>query len=394
MPSDLPRLIALELPPGPAFSAELAHALDAGDAVLPLDPAAPPARRDAALASLRPDVLVGPEGRRALPDPLPTPAGTGAVIATSGSTGPPKGVTLGTEALASSWAGAGSRLGATSGDRWLACLPVHHIAGLSILWRSRLAGTDPVVLPAFDLDAVRRALPGIDLVSLVPTQLRRILDAGVDLSGCKAVLLGGARADADLLALAAAQGVRVVTTYGMSETCGGCVYDGVPLDGVEARLDEDGVIALRGAVLFSGYRGDAARTAAVLEGDGWFRTADLGRFDAVGRLEVLGRADDVVVTGGEKVVAGEVERIVAALPSVAEAAVVGRPDAEWGERVVAAVIPTDPARPPSLDDVRTAVRGVLGAAWAPKVLEVHADLPRLPTGKVDRRALRRSPVSP
>jgi o-succinylbenzoate---CoA ligase len=387
MASDRPRLLALDLPLGRALVAALERAAAAGDAVLPLDAAAPAAARRRLLDALRPDAVVGADGAEvALPDPLPTPPATAVVIATSGSTGAPKGVSLSRDALAASAAASADRLGGAPGDRWLACLPAHHIGGFSVLWRSRLAGTAPAVLPGFDVEAVARALPDVALVALVPTQLRRLLDAGAPLAALRAVLLGGARADAALLARAASAGVRVVTTYGMSETAGGCVYDGVPLDGVEVRLD-DGVVALRGPTLLDGYRGDPVRTAAALR-DGWFRTSDLGRFDDAGRLEVIGRADDVINSGGVKVVGGEVERVIAGLPGVAEAAVVGRPDPEWGERVVAAVIPVDAADPPTLAAVRDAVRAALGAPSAPKELLVLPDLPRLPTGKVDRLALR------
>jgi o-succinylbenzoate---CoA ligase len=386
-----PRLVALDLPPGRELLAALDRAADAGDAALVLDPAAPSAQRAALLDRLRPDTVLGPGGdERSLADPLPTPVGTAAVVVTSGSTGEPKGVVLSAAALAASWTGTAERIGAEAGDRWLACLPPHHVAGLSVLWRSRLSGTVPIVHDGFDVDAAAAALPKAALVSLVPTQLRRLLAAEAPLAGLKAVLLGGARADEALLDRAAAAGVRLVTTYGMSETCGGCVYDGVPLRGAEVRLDERGVIGLRGPMRFTEYRGEPARTAAAIDAEGWFTTADLGRWAPDGRLEVLGRADDVIVTGGEKVVAGVVERVIAALPEVAEVAVIGRPDPEWGERVVAAVIPRDPAAPPSLDAVRAAVRGALGAAAAPKELLVLADLPRLPTGKVDRLALRQT----
>jgi O-succinylbenzoic acid--CoA ligase len=393
MPSVRPRLVALDLPPGRTFTAALDAIVARGDAVLPLEAGAPAAVREAQLAALRPDGIMGADGvEQPLPDPLSTAPGTAVVIATSGSTGAPKGVTLSAAALAASWQGVAARIGAERTDRWLACLPVHHIAGFSVLWRARLSGTDPIVLDGFDLDAVAAALPAVALVSFVPTQLRGVLAAGLELSHLRAVLLGGARVDADLLDAAAAAGARVVTTYGMSETCGGCLYDGVPLDGVEVRLDDAGVIHLRGTVLCSGYRGDPARTAAAIDSDGWFASADLGRWHADGRLQVLGRVDDVIVTGGEKVIAGEVERVVAALGSVADAAVVGHVDPRWGDRVVAIIIPADPLRPPTLAEVRAAVRTALGPVSAPKELHVLAELPRLPTGKVDRLALRQLAV--
>jgi O-succinylbenzoic acid--CoA ligase len=300
-------------------------------------------------------------------------------------------VVLAADALAASWAATAERLGAAPGDQWLLCLPAHHVAGLSVLWRSRLSGTVPIVHDGFDVGAVAAALGRVDLVSLVPTQLRRLLAADAPLGHLRAVLLGGARTDETLLAEAAEAGAHVVTTYGMSETCGGCVYDGVPLRGAEVRTDDGGVISLRGPMRFTGYRGDRQRTAAVIDAEGWFRTSDLGELDELGRLRVLGRADDVIITGGEKVVAGEVERVLTSQAGVAEAAVVGRPDPEWGERVVAFVLPSDPARPPSPDALRAVVGAALGAAASPKELHLLDELPRLPTGKVDRVALREGP---
>jgi O-succinylbenzoic acid--CoA ligase len=190
------------------------------------------------------------------------------------------------------------------------------------------------------------------------------------------------------VAAARAAGARVITTYGMTETCGGCVYDGVPLDGVSARTGGDGRIRIAGPVLFSGYRLAAGAAAAALDG-GWFVTSDLGAFDEAGRLTVRGRADDVINTGGEKVVAGEVAAVLEGCPGVREAVVVGRPDPEWGERVTAVVVPADPAAPPGLDGIRAHVRRSLPAAAAPGELVLVAAIPLLPSGKPDLAGLRR-----
>jgi o-succinylbenzoate---CoA ligase len=385
------RLVALDLPPGDALLAAIDRCAERGDAVLPLDPAAPEVTRRRLLDEVRPDaVLDASGGEVALPDPLPTPAGTAIVVATSGSTGTPKGVALSADALAWSARASAARIGAEPGDRWLACLPPHHIAGFSVLWRSRWAGTTPLVLPGFDVAAVAEALRSVELVSLVPTQLRRLLEAGADLSGLRAVLLGGARASSELLDRARAGGVRVVLTYGMSETCGGCVYDAVPLEGVEVRADDDGLLLVRGPVLLTGYRPGGSP----LDAGGWFPTADLGRVLPDGRVEVLGRADDVINTGGVKVHAGAVERVLSDLPELAEVAVTGRPDPEWGERVVAVAVLRPGATPPPLDRVRSLVRTAVGPAAAPRELLVVDDLPRLATGKVDRLALRAASTEP
>jgi O-succinylbenzoic acid--CoA ligase len=239
-------------------------------------------------------------------------------------------------------------------------------------------------MPRFDPAAV--AASGAAHLSLVPTQLRRLLDAGADPSGLRSILLGGAPAPPGLLEEARRRGARVFTTYGMSETCGGCVYDGVPLDGVRAEVGDDGRIRLAGPVLFTGYRRRPDLTAAAREGD-WFLTQDLGAFDAQGRLRVRGRADDVINTGGEKVVAGEVADVLSRHPGVRDAVVIGRPDPEWGERVTAVVVP-EGAPGPDLPALRAWVRERLPAHAAPRELELVEAIPLLPSGKPDRENLR------
>ncbi|HMC68850.1 MAG TPA: AMP-binding protein, partial [Mycobacteriales bacterium] len=291
------------MPPGDEFITALDEAWRSGAAVLPLDPAAPAAARDRVLAAMRPDDGVD--------------EGVGLVIATSGSTGEPKGAELSHEALAASARATMARIDVADGDRWLACLPWHHIGGLQVLLRARMFDLPIVVHDRFDVERVRGE-SDVSLVSLVPTQLLRLLDAGVDLTRFRAILLGGAMASTSLLARAAAAGARVVTTYGMSETCGGCVYDGRPLDGVDVAIDSDGRIRLRGPVLMRGYRLAPELTGQVLR-DGWLTTSDVGSVDADGRLTVHGRADDVVVTGGENVLATEVADVLAGHPAVAEA---------------------------------------------------------------------------
>jgi O-succinylbenzoic acid--CoA ligase len=223
--------------------------------------------------------------------------------------------------------------------------------------------------------------------SLVPTQLRRLLDAGADLTSYDAVLVGGAALSPTLHAAAVDAGVRVVTTYGMSETCGGCVYDGEPLDGVTVRLRDDGRVELGGAVVFAGYRLRPDLTAEALV-DGRHVTQDLGRWLPDGRLEVLGRADDVVVTGGVNVPAAMVERVLGGHPGVAACAVVGRPDAEWGERVVAVVQPTDWSAQPDVESLRSFAADALEPAALPREVVLLGLLPVLASGKPDKVAVR------
>jgi O-succinylbenzoic acid--CoA ligase len=316
------------------------------------------------------------------------------VMPTSGSTGEPKLALLTAAALHASAGATSARLGGPG--RWVLALPLTHVAGLQVVVRSLLAGTEPVIVDTsagFTPEAFGAA--GAQLggerayVSLVPTQLRRLVDAGTDLSSYAAILVGGAAADDALVAAAAALGGPVVRTYGMTETCGGCVYDGEPLDGVRFAVDDAGLVRLGGATLAAGYRlRPDLDEAAFL--DGWFRTADLGAVGADGRLRVLGRADDVIVTGGEKVAAAEVEAVLRTVPGVRDVAVAAVPDAEWGHVVAALVEVAEPADGRMTPDaLRAAVRERLGPVAVPRRLLVVDALPRTALGKADRLAVRR-----
>ena len=364
----------------------LAAALDGtGPAIAPLDAGLPPARLAGLIDALRPGSVVDTEGvTSARSGPYEGVAeGTAVVVGTSGSTGVPKGVELSAAALRHSARASLDRVGARAGERWLCCLPATHVAGLAVLVRSLVSGTEPVLAERADAETV--AASGCAHLSLVPTQLQRLLqEASAPLTGFSSVLLGGAAAPAGLLDAARDSGVPVVTTYGMTETCGGCVYDGVPLDGVRAEVRDDGRIWVSGPVLFSGYlRGPRAPA------DGWFRTGDLGALDAGGRLRVRGRADDVINTGGHKVVPGEVAAALQACPGVRDAAVVGQPDPEWGERVVAVVVPADPGDPPTVELLRRHVRERLPRYAIPSRVVMVDAVPMLPSGKHDIVRLRR-----
>ena len=394
-------LHAVQFPPEPGggrLLAALSAALDGtGPAILPLDPELPAARLQQMLDVFRPSALQTPGETKRVD--LPAPSGPGqagvapdiaVVVATSGSTGQPKGVQLTAAALRASAASSLARIGAGRGQRWLCCLPGFHVAGLQVLVRSLLAGTEPVVSSTVDAGVIGDS--GCAYVSLVPTQLRRLIDAGAPLDKFDAILLGGAAPGDTLLDDARAAGGRVVVTYGMSETCGGCVYDGWPLDGVRVQIDSGGLIGIAGPVLFSGYRpgpGDPANGTVPADGEGWFRTSDLGSLDAEGRLTVRGRADDVINTGGEKVVPGEVEAILGTIGGVRDVVVVGMPDSEWGELVTAIVVPANPAVPPDLRQLRGQVRDRLPGYAAPRRMVLAAQIPLLPSGKPDRIALRR-----
>ena len=378
-PADSPRLID-----------PLRAALDgSGPAILPVDAGLPASQVAALLKALAPDeVVVAGEstarsGRGVRED-------TAVIIGTSGSTGAPKGVELSASALLASARASMARLGARRGERWLACLPVTHVAGLQVLVRSLESGTDPVVAQLGEEGAAAASH-----ASIVPTQLVRLMDSAAGraaLARLSSVLVGGAAASAALLDGARAAGVRVVTTYGMSETCGGCVYDGMPLDGVSVRADADGRLRISGPVLMNGYYGQPELTASVLADDvsgiREYVTSDLGSVDDAGRVVVRGRADDVINTGGHKVVPGEVAAVLSTCPGVKDVVVVGRPDPEWGERVTAVIVPEDQEYPPALELLRIHVRAALPRYACPSEVVLAEAIPVLSNGKPDLARLR------
>lgn len=316
------------------------------------------------------------------------------VVTTSGTTGAPKGALLTGAALQAGAAATENRLGGAG--RWLLALPPHHIAGIQVVVRSLLAGTTPVqldVATGFDIDRLPAAVAelgsGRRYTSLVATQLAKALGkpaSAAALADLDAVLLGGGPAPQPVLDAAAAAGVRVVRTYGMSETAGGCVYDGVPLSGVRVRIGDDGRIGIGGATLARGYRNpvDPDPFSEV----GWFHTNDVGTLDSSGRLTVLGRADDAISTGGLTVLPGPVEAVLSTHPAVADCAVFGVADDRLGQRVAAAVVVAG-ATPPTLETLRDHVAGSLDATAAPRELHIVAALPRRGIGKLDRKALAR-----
>jgi O-succinylbenzoic acid--CoA ligase len=378
-------LVALALP-RPAAARAVVAAWEASEAVLPLDAAAPAPELAAILAAARPTHLVDGDGRRALPGGLPVEDGVAAVVATSGTGGAPKLVELGADAIAWSARATSRSLDAGPGDRWLCCVPVHGVAGLAVIARAWHTGLPVEVHDRFDPAAVAGAAGRATLVSLVPTQLRRLLAGGDHAARFRRVLLGGGPVPADLAADATSHGVHLVRTYGLTETVGGMAHDGHPLEGAEVRVGPQGELLVRGPMLFRRYRGDPARTAAALR-DGWLHTGDLGRIGPDGRLTVLGRRDDLIITGGVNVHPDELEALLATHPGVAEVAVAGRADPEWGQRVTAFVVPRDPDSPPTLAELRSFALERLAPAKAPRELTLMPSLPRTASGKLLRRLL-------
>jgi len=370
----VPKLTAVVLPGGEDFVAALRAAWDAGDAIAPVDPRLPPPARSAALDALRPHGVIDAAGYRPRPGGQDTEPGDALVVATSGTTGTPRGVVLTHDAVVASARATSAALEVVAeSDTWLCCLPVAHVGGLSIVTRALVTGTPLLVQPGFDAAAVAGAAPRATLTSLVPTTLARL---GRGAASFRRILLGGSPPPSEVPP-------NVVTTYGLTETGGGLVYDGRPLHHVELRLDPGGQVLLRGPMLLRCYRdGTDPRT-----GDGWLPTGDAGRIDADGRLQVVGRIGEVIITGGENVWPAAVERALLLHPAVAEVAVAGVADPEWGQRVVAYVVAQPPTPPPSLTELRAWVKERMPAWAAPRQLVVVANLPRTALGKVRRNDL-------
>ena len=346
-------LVAIEAR-GARFVDELLRTWERGGAVLPIDPRLPGAAARRLTTTLRAGDPVAPD--------------VALVVPTSGTTGEPKGVELTHAQVAASARATSTFLGVDPGrHRWLACLPLAHVGGLSVVTRAHHTGTPLVVHDGFDADAVDAAArEGATHVSLVATAMARI-----DTTAWERIVLGGS-------APPAGRPANSVATYGLTETGSGVVYDGVPLDGVDVRV-LDGELLLRGPMIATSYRDGTP----VVDADGWLHTGDLGRFEG-GMIEVFGRRGDMIITGGENVHPEPVERRLRAHPAIADAAVVGRPDAEWGQRVIAVVELEPGEAPPSLADVRAWVRVELPAWSAPKEVVVRTALPRTALGKVRR----------
>jgi O-succinylbenzoic acid--CoA ligase len=344
------RLVVIDRPGGPEFVEELQRIWNAGDAAFPVDQRLPGPAKAALLAAMRVGESVEP--------------GDALVVATSGSTGEPKGVVLTHDAVAASAEATSRRLIVTAHDHWLACLPLSHVGGLSVVTRALHVGTTLSILPGFDAHAVNTS--AATHVSLVATTLPR-----VDAERFRVIVLGGSRPPAERPA-------NTVTTYGMTETGSGVVYDGIPLDGVELKIDDNDQILIRAPMLLRCYRDGTVP----LDVDGWFATGDLGRWLDDGRLHIEGRRGDLIISGGENVWPEAVEAALADHPDIAEVMVRGVPDLEWGQLVEAVIVPGDAV--PTLESVRDHVKEHHPAFMAPKRIEIVSSLPRTGIGKLRR----------
>lgn len=372
-------LVAIDQPGGADFVRALETAWADDDVVMPIDQRLPRPAREQLLELARPHFIVGPDGtrtRREDPGPLLGP-GDALVVPTSGTTGTPKLVVHTRAGLTAHARAVHERLNVSGKDRWLACLPLFHLGGLGVVVRSLLTDTPVDVLAGFDAEAVAAAPEalGSTLVSLVPTALDRI-----DTTPFRWVVLGGA-ADPGTRA------PNVVRTYGTTETGGGVVYDGVPLAGVEVEIRADGSIVVRSPTMARGLRGPAGHISPIVDHDGWYPTGDSGAWHEESperQLVIHGRSDDLIITGGENVWPAPVEDRIRTHPAVIDVVVTSRPDPEWGQRVIAVIVPAPDAEPPTLEAVREHVRASLPAHAAPREIRLVTDLPRTALGKVRR----------
>jgi O-succinylbenzoic acid--CoA ligase len=335
----------------------------------------------------RPHFVRDAGGETLLADAAPVAPGVAIVMSTSGTAGEPKLVELHRVAVVVAVSRSAQRLGSTPDTPWICPLTPAHIGGLLVLLRAAILGAPVTIHERFDPERLVGDAEGAAFASVVPGMVRRLVAENLGLDGLT-LLVGGDAIDADTAGAARARGARLVTTYGLTETCGGFTYDGVPLEGMDVRLDADDAIEVSGSTVMENYRLDPAATGAAFTTDGWLRTGDVGAIDDEGRLSIHGRADHVIRTGAEKVWPEEVEGVLARHPKVADVAVAGRPDPEWGSRVSAFVVPRVIDDPPTLDELRAYGAEHLARFKLPRELSLVAEIPRTHTGKVRRHALR------
>ena len=369
------RLIALDMPASKTFVDLVQRAWSNGDAVLPIDQRLPLAGKKRLLDAMVPsEIIEASFTASSLPNGRPMQDGDALVIASSGSTGAPKGIIHTHSSILAGAQACASRMQLTSDDHWLVCIPVSHVGGFTVISRALHTGAALTLHPTFDAAAVEQALKdGVTHTSLVATALSRI-----DTSLFRAILLGGSSAPANLPS-------NVITTYGMTETGGGVVYNGMPLEHVEVKIVED-EIHLRCPMLMRAYRNDQS----VSLNDDWYATGDMGEVSGDGKLSVYGRRTDMIITGGENVWPAVVENSIGSHPLVNQVVVRGTQDAAWGQRVVAYVVLNDSAPASNaalLSDLREHVKQNLPAFCAPQQIVVLAAIPRTSLGKVDVQAL-------
>ncbi len=372
------RLIAFDMPASKTFVDLVQRVWSSGDAILSIDQRLPLAGKKILVDAMAPSEIIDASfTSSSLPNGRSVQDGDALVIASSGSTGSPKGIIHTHSSILAGAQASASRLQLNSDDHWLVCIPVSHVGGFSVIARALHTGAALTLHPTFDAPTVEQALKiGVTHTSLVPTALSRI-----DTSLFRTILLGGSSAPANLP-------INVITTYGMTETGGGVVYNGQPLDNVEIKIVE-GEIFLRCPMLMRAYRNDQTFSIE----DGWYATGDIGEIDEIhenGKLSVYGRQTDLIITGGENVWPSVVENSLNSHPIINQVIVRGMPDSTWGQRVVAYVVLNDSNQTSAvklLSDLREHVKQTLPAFCAPQQVVVLSEIPRTSLGKVDVQAL-------
>jgi O-succinylbenzoic acid--CoA ligase len=380
-------LVVIDRPPGPGWVDTIRALWLEQVPFLPLDHRLTPREKRSVVERARPTSIRDELDETFYADGAPVSPGVAVVVATSGVGGEPKLVELHRVAVAVAVRTSAARLGASPAAPWICTLTAAHVGGLLVLLRAAILGSPVTVHDRFDPNRLVEDGEGAAFVSVVPVMVRRLVETDRSLRGLT-LLVGGDAIEDETSSVAAARGARIVTTYGLTETCGGFAYDGVLLDGTRVRLDQEGAIEVSGPTLMEGYRLDGAATGAAFTSDGWLRTGDLGALDDRGRLTVHGRADHVIRSAAEKVWPEDVERVLATHPKVADVAVAGRPDAEWGAHVAAFVVPRRVDDPPSLEELRDHGADELARFKLPRELELVPAIPRTATGKIRRSAVR------
>jgi O-succinylbenzoic acid--CoA ligase len=359
-------LVAIDMPAGVTFVNVLRKVWDSGDAVLPIDQRLPKVARKNLITQFKVSSLIGADGLRVKVAPgEPVDEGDALVVATSGSTGEPKGVVHTHGSIKAAVANTGARLGCSAADHWLACISLAHVGGLSVVLRALHFGSQLTIESRADKATIESAVKnGANMTSLVPTILH-----SVDISNFKTVLVGGAHTPTNLPS-------NAISTYGLTETFGGVVYNGEPIDGVEIRIGTDSEIEIRCDSLLRTYRNGIDPKNS----EGWLHTGDLGEFKD-GKLSVLGRKDDLIKTGGYKVWPIAVENSLRQHEVVADVVVAGTPDEKWGQTVTAWVVLRPDTKSLRLEDLSKHVRLTLPDYCAPKKVFIVDEIPRSSLGK-------------
>ena len=364
----MPSLVALDITPGQFFVDQMKKVWDNGDAILPIDQRLPVIAKQQLIIQLGASFVIDKQGdMSATSSGFAVEIGDALVVATSGSTGAPKGVVHTHDSILAAVVAGGNRIDCSDTDHWLSCLPLAHVGGLSVVLRALHYGSKLTIEPRAQGSTIANALNhGATLTSLVPTILQRI-----DISSFRAVLVGGSAMIDELP-------TNAITTYGLTESMGGIAYNGRALDGAEIRINNEQEIEIRGKMLFRNYR-DGSDPKSI---DGWFATADLGEIDSNSQLRVLGRKDDLIISGGHKVWPSTVERALMLHPNIGDVCVKGVPDPTWGNAVTAWIVRKDSTTNLSLSDVRDFLSDTLPDYSAPKKIYWLQEIPRNALGKV------------